>query len=235
MLSDLDGLDETDTVHLEQAKSTHNTNPRLVTLSGGGGVAGEHQGVQGNIVVQDSAMPSAIIGSKSNSNLDQVDVAKKLKHMTEDDRKFCAHISKQRAQIQKLNCFPIIRGIHKEAARRFYKLILNAGEQVMELLESGYKPQYLKPPKPAHFRNNQSALNDLPTCRKHIQDWLENGFVEQVTEAPRIINPMTLVKKIDTMTGEMKSRFCLDPSRSLNECLAPPPVKLQDLRTVTPR
>ena len=230
MLSDLDELEETDTVHLEQAKSNNNNDQNLIKLLGDDGVVGEQQGVQGSAVEQDSTELSA-----SGSDIDHVNVAEKIHNMTEEDKSFCAHISKQRLKIQELNCFPVNRGIHKEAAKRFYKLILNAGEQVMSLLEKGYKPQYIEIPKPARFKNNLSALNDLTTCRKHLKEWMEHGFVEQVSTAPRIINPMTLVKKIDTMTGEMKSRLCIDPSRSLNECLAPPPVKLQDLRTVTPR
>lgn len=107
--------------------------------------------------------------------------------------------------------------------------------QVMNLLEEGYKPDYIEEPPAVQLRNNRSAIEDLPTCRQHIVKWLSEGVIEQVQWKPRITNALSLVKKMNPITQVVKSRLCLDPSRSLNCFLQTPTVKLEDLRCFLPR
>ena len=42
----------------------------------------------------------------------------------------------------------------------------------------------------------------------------------EVSECPKIVNPLTVASKVDGNTGEIKKRLCIDLSRSLNPLLA---------------
>ena len=167
------------------------------------------------------------------------DFADKLKeevdNMKNEDREFCQHIEKLKLNIDKAGCKPQGRGIHQEGSIRFYEKVLKAKEKTLQLLREGYRPEYTCEPEEMHLKNNKSVIANMEVCRQQVRTWEQSGFVEKLKHRPRITNPLSLVTKKDLETGKMKYRTCIDPSRTLNPCLEPPTVRLQDLRLLCPR
>lgn len=170
---------------------------------------------------------------------DDKEFAEKLKtemdRMTKKDREFCLHIERLKLEIDKIGCKPQGRGIHQEGAIKFYEEILGAKEKTIRLLREGYRPEYTQEPEEMHLQNNKSVLQNMEICREQVRTWERSGYVEKLKHRPRITNPLSLVSKKDLETGKMKYRTCIDPSRTLNKYLEPPPVRLQDLRLLCPR
>jgi len=121
--------------------------------------------------------------------------------------------------------------IHDDSCRDFLVNYLGAGSWQQTVLEKGYMPNFKQTPDEFRARNNKSARDNMSDVTAKLQEWLENGHVEEVKEAPRCVNPLTVAEKKDRSSGNIKKRVCLDTSRSVNPCLHTQDVKLDTLES----
>ena len=97
---------------------------------------------------------------------------------------------------------PLPRGIHQPEAIRCYDEVLNAGEEVLQILREGYSPTWKSGPPPASkLENNMTAKRDLKFVREQLAVWLQQGYVERVPDQPHIVAPLSVNTKVDNATG----------------------------------
>ena len=115
--------------------------------------------------------------------------------------------------------------IHNQESINFYRDILEASDNVLDILKHGYMPTFKKDENgqeilpPAYFeRNNKSCVGFDEVICNNIQEWLDCGKISEVESTPFICSPLSLVSK-QTIEGETKYRLCLDLSRHLNNYL----------------
>ena len=58
---------------------------------------------------------------------------------------------------------------------------------------------------------------------------MNKSIISEVKSKPQIISPLSVAQKLDSVTGELKLRLCLDLSRSLNGKLASLSTRMDDL------
>lgn len=115
---------------------------------------------------------------------------------------------------------PIVRGRMK-ANINFWKLI-QAPDNIIDIIDSGYKlPLYSTPP-PAEFNNNKSAINHSQFVEEAISDLLDKGLVSECARKPDIINPLSV-----SLHSSGKKRLILD-LRYINHYIWKEKIKFED-------
>ena len=118
--------------------------------------------------------------------------------------------------------------IHSAEAVAFVRK-LEPEEIVLSIMEEGLKFDFLEVPPPYFEKNNRSCLENLEVAQTTTEKWLKKGFIYEVKQRPYVCSPLSVAKKMDYLSGELKLRTCLDLSRHVNKYLTPPPVRLEDL------
>lgn len=153
------------------------------------------------------------------------------------DQQFVNHIKSVKEEITKGGFAPLPRGIHAAKAIQFYSTILGASQDVIQLLEGGYKPEFINgiPPPSNQFPNNRSAAHKMSFVRQQVEKWENQGFIQRCVEKPYLVSPLSVSVKFDPITGKEKPRVCLDLSQGFNDYLVEHSCKLEDLSLVLPR
>ena len=81
---------------------------------------------------------------------------------------------------------------------------IGADENVLDVIENGYKIPFISTPKPAEFKNNKSALLNHSFVSDSIQELLRT---ERVVEVPFIPHVVSL---LSVLTNKGKNRLILD-------------------------
>jgi len=152
------------------------------------------------------------------------------------DDEFCQYIDSIIQNLESKGFVPLDRGIHNPKAVLFYQEALGASDYVIDLLEGGYFPRLIsEPPHTIDLKNNRSARQHIDFVRNKTKEWCEKGYVQRVVDKPRFVNPLTVAEKIDTETGNLKLRQCVDLCRSLNDHIAKEKMCMEDVNCVISR
>jgi hypothetical protein len=81
---------------------------------------------------------------------------------------------------------------------------IEASRFVLEVIQYGYKLPLYTIPCSIELENNKSALNNPRFVSSEIQNLLEKGCVQEVSDKPRVVNPLTVAGCIK------KQRLVLD-------------------------
>ena len=134
--------------------------------------------------------------------LPAVEIPKPSVNQDQADTAFEEFIKEKMNDLREAGFKPLPRGIHQEAAIRCYDEVLNAGEEVLQILREGYLPTWKSGPPPASkLENNMSAKRDMRFVREQLTDWLQQGYVERVQDQPHIVAPLSVNTKVDNATG----------------------------------
>lgn len=118
------------------------------------------------------------------------------------DREFEDFINSKRQEIIDKGFSPLERGIGQPKAVQFYKQILGASDEVVNILEHGYKPRWSAcPPPTSFFNNNKSAELEMDFVRETVQDWLEKGYIKRLDNPATVNSPLSVASKYDVMSG----------------------------------
>ena len=155
---------------------------------------------------------------------------------TSSDADFCRYIDSIIDNLKSRGFCPLNRGIHNPKAVLFYHEVLGANDYVLNLLEWGYFPRLIsEPPRVIDLKNNRSARQHIDFVRNKTSEWCDKGYVRKVVDKPRFVNPLTVATKIDSESGELKLRQCVDLCRSLNDHIAKESMCMEDVSSVLPR
>ena len=156
--------------------------------------------------------------------------------LSNDDTEFINFTEQIKTDIRDQGFSEQPRGIHSKLPKLFYRDILKADKDTLELLEQGYIPRFKTPiQNKVELSNNLSAKHNMGTVRKQVAEWLIKGYVEKVDHIPFFVNPLTVATRHNSETGALTYRTCCDLSRTLNPVLEECHSKLDDMRTVLPR
>lgn len=98
-------------------------------------------------------------------------------------------------------------GIHSELGQKFYKDILLAPKDVLDVLATGYNPPIIKPlPRDFFTINNKSARLKLDFVRQEVDKLLSKGVISKLDQKPFICSPLTVACRNDFMSNEAKYR-----------------------------
>ena len=81
---------------------------------------------------------------------------------------------------------------------------IGANENVLDVIENGYKIPFISTPKPAEFKNNKSALLNHSFVSDSIQELLRMKRVVEVPFIPHVVSPHFV------STSKGKNRLILD-------------------------
>ena len=115
--------------------------------------------------------------------------------------------------------------ISKPQFRSFWKNVLKPSKEVMNIVENGYKLPFETTPPPSFEKNNASARRETSFVKAEVKRLLQLGCIEEVSEKPYIVNPLSVV-------FSKKLRLVVDSSRCINPYLRKMRVRLQDLREI---
>jgi hypothetical protein len=109
---------------------------------------------------------------------------------------------------------------------------VNTKSWVTDILTNGYMPDFESLPTPYVEQNNKSARDNMEIVREKLQEWLQEGFVEQLEEPAYCCNPLSVAVKYDASSDKIKFRPVLDLSRHVNHFISSRSVQLDDLSHV---
>ena len=81
---------------------------------------------------------------------------------------------------------------------------IGANENVLDVIENGYKIPFISTPKPAEFKNNKSALLNHSFVSDSVQELLGTKRVVEVPFIPHVVSPLSV------STNKGKNRLILD-------------------------
>ena len=99
----------------------------------------------------------------------------------------------------------------------------------MRLLEHGFTPDFKAIPPAYTEPNNRSAMKNLSFVRKKVAAWEADGHVEKLAQKATCNSPLTVADKVDSVSGKVKQRLCLDMSRHVNKFLNKHHTNFEDL------
>ena len=122
--------------------------------------------------------------------------------------------------------------IHSRESVRLAKE-LNFDRQVIEWMERGLSID-INIPEGATYeeKNNRSFYKYEEFFVPQLEEWLKEGKVEELDFKPDIINPLSIVEKIDGRTGKWKYRVVIDQSRFVNKVIECGKTKLDNLAMI---
>ena len=106
---------------------------------------------------------------------------------------------------------------------------VRAGAWHMRLLEHGFTPDFKAIPPAFTEPNNKSAMKNLSFVRKKVASWEADGHVEKLAQKATCNSPLTVADKVDSVSGKVKQRLCLDMSRHVNKFLNKHHTNFEDL------
>ena len=115
---------------------------------------------------------------------------------------------------------PEIHSIHHEQSIKFMTNIIKAEGWVLNILTSGVRldfntvipASYIEP-------NNKSAIKEMSFLQEKIAEWVRAGFVSELSNKPKFVNPLSVVVKTDHASETVKKRPVIDLSRCVNKLL----------------
>jgi hypothetical protein len=119
--------------------------------------------------------------------------------------------------------------IHAAEAIRFAEEVIGMPQNLLTIMRDGYQPEFLADVPPYREQNNRSALDNLDFLRPKVAEWLEAGFVEELSEPAYCTSPLSVALKYDPYADKVKMRPVLDLSRHVNLFVPDLPVQLDDL------
>jgi len=122
--------------------------------------------------------------------------------------------------------------IHSDSAIQFMTTEVNTKSWVIDILKNGYMPDFESLPTPYIEQNNKSARDNMEIVREKLQEWMKEGFVEQLDEPAYCCNPLSVAAKYDASSDKIKFRPVLDLSRHVNHFIPSRSVQLDDLSHV---
>ncbi len=120
---------------------------------------------------------------------------------------------------------PIVRGRMK-ANVNFWKEI-GAPDDVISVIEEGYKIPLLTTPPPVILKNNKSALDNSSFVTDAVNDLLSKGLIVESTVIPDIVNPLSV-----SIQSSGKKRLILD-LRYVNYHVWKEKIKFEDWSVAT--
>ena len=78
------------------------------------------------------------------------------------------------------------------ASLNFWENTLKANDYILSAIRFGYSIPFVKLPSPCFLKNNASSLKYERFVRSKIQALLCKGYVEELTEKPFCVNPLTV-------------------------------------------
>lgn len=124
--------------------------------------------------------------------------------------------------------------IHDCQSIQFGQNYLKYDQWTVDVLTNGLKINLKRKPGRYEERNNKSATNNMGVLKQKVDTWEREGKLHKVEHKPLIISPMSVVEKLDWMTGETKYRPVIDHSRYVNRLIEDKPCKLNDLAYFDP-
>ena len=106
---------------------------------------------------------------------------------------------------------------------------VRAGAWHMRLLEHGFTPDFKAIPPAYTEPNNRSAMKNLRFVREKVAAWEADGHVEKLAQKATCNSPLTVADKVDSVSGKVKQRLCLDMSRHVNKFLNKHHTNFEDL------
>ena len=119
--------------------------------------------------------------------------------------------------------------IHSKQSRSFMTETVRAGAWHMRLLEHGFTPDFKAIPPAYTEPNNRSAMKNLRFVREKVAAWEADGHVEKLAQKATCNSPLTVADKVDSVSGKVKQRPCLDMSRHMNKFLNKHHTNFEDL------
>ena len=119
--------------------------------------------------------------------------------------------------------------IHSKQSRSFMTETVRAGAWHMRLLEHSFTPDFKAIPPAYTEPNNRSTMKNLSFVREKVAAWVADGHVEKLAQKATCNSPLTVVDKVDSATGKVKQRLCLDTSRHVNKFLHKHHTNFEDL------
>ena len=97
-------------------------------------------------------------------------------------------------------------------------------EYILDVIKHGYQLPLKDNPPGIVLRNNRSARNNMTFVREEVKSLLERGVVTQVSEVPKVVNPLTVA-----YNKKGKPRLVLD-CRHVNHFLHTFKFKYEDIK-----
>ena len=119
--------------------------------------------------------------------------------------------------------------IHSSDSKMFMETEVKVGGWQREVLHNGFMPDFRIVPQQYSEDNNVSAQRNMEFVQEKVREWEAAGYVEKITKKATCNSPLTVAEKLDSDTGMVKRRLCLDMSRHVNKCLNKHHTKYDDL------
>ena len=103
---------------------------------------------------------------------------------------------------------------------------IGAYDNVLDIIENGYKLPFLDIPPPACFNNNVSAIKNKDFVEEAILELLTSDRVKEVERLPHVVNPLSV-----SINSSGKKRLILD-LRYVNQYLVKQSHKLDDWKVM---
>jgi len=99
---------------------------------------------------------------------------------------------------------------------------IGASNWVLSVIRTGYKIPFISTPEVSYSNNNRSAIEEREFVSDSIKLLIENGSVEEVSEIPHVVNPLSVAKR-----PSGKLRLILD-LRYVNRHIFKEKIKFED-------
>ena len=108
----------------------------------------------------------------------------------------------------------------KQAIHKWQEV--GASEYILRVIDRGYGIPFKKVPETVFLKNNKSSRENSKFVLDEISKLLEKGCISEVSEAPAVVNPLTVA-----YSRSGKPRLVLD-CRHINECIHQFKFKFED-------
>ncbi len=105
---------------------------------------------------------------------------------------------------------------------------LTSDRDILQIVRTGYFPEFKHTPAPFFKRNNTTARNSPQFVLASVMDLLHNGFAKLTRQRPKVVNPFTV-----SVQGNGKQRLITDLTH-LNSHIDTEKFKLEDLKAAMP-
>ena len=125
--------------------------------------------------------------------------------------------------------------IHHPTCIRFMSEIVEAEQWVLDVAREGVSLDLnISPHETYQERNNKSARENMDALKEKVAKWCSQGYIEKLSEKPKIVNPMSVNIETDQRGNVTKKRPCIDLSRFINKRTPDNPIIMDNLTEVEP-
>ena len=117
---------------------------------------------------------------------------------------------------------PLVKGRLK-SAYNYWRDVLLAPPEVLDIIQNGYRIEFVEPPPKIHCNNNLSAIRNAEFVESAIEELLKFNLIEEREAPPSVVSPLSVA---DNGT---KKRLILDLSK-LNDYILLERIVLEDGR-----